>query len=108
MIEVRRYLSEDGRDFFGEWLKKLKDRRARAQIETRLTRLSLGNFGDCKPIAAGVSELRIHFGSGYRVYYGMEKQTIVLLLCGGDKRTQDRDIEKAIERWNDHRQRSKL
>ncbi len=108
MIEIRRYTSEAGRDVFGDWLRKLKDRRARARIETRLTRLALGNVGDCKPVGSGVWELRIDVGPGYRVYYAMDAKTFVLLLCGGDKRTQTKDIERAITFWNGYQRRIRL
>lgn len=64
--------------------------------------MSLGNFGDCKPIAEGVFELRLNFGSGYRIYYGQEGDQIVLLLCGGNKVSQDRDILKALAYWKDY------
>jgi putative addiction module killer protein len=72
-------------------------RQARARINARIRRLSLGNFGDVKPIGEGVSELRIDFGPGYRVYFVQRGQTLVVLLAGGDKRTQDRDIKKALK-----------
>ena len=75
----------------------LRDRQARARINARIRRLSLGNFGDVKPIGEGVSELRIDFGPGYRVYFVQRGQTLVVLLAGGDKRTQDRDIKKALK-----------
>jgi putative addiction module killer protein len=105
MIELRRYTTDDGKDVFGDWLRKLKDRCARAIIETRLTRVALGNFGDCKTVGSGVWELRVDVGPGYRVYYSREGKTVVLLLCGGDKRTQTRDIDRAIEFWTDYQQR---
>ena len=80
-----------------QWFDSLRDRRARARINARIRRLSLGNFGDVKPIGEGVSELRIDFGPGYRVYFVQRGQTLVVLLAGGDKRTQDRDIKKALK-----------
>jgi putative addiction module killer protein len=73
----------------------LRDERARARIDVRIKRLALGNAGDVKPVGEGVSELRIDYGPGYRVYFAQRGSEIVLLLCGGDKRTQDRDIREA-------------
>lgn len=91
MIEVRQT------EVYAEWFEKLRDRRARARIDTRIRRLSLGNPGDVKPVGEGVSELRIDYGPGYRVYFVQQGQTLVILLAGGDKRTQDRDIRRALE-----------
>lgn len=99
------YLDRRGRAPFSEWLRALKDRGARARIRVRLDRLSLGNLGDCKAVGEGVSELRIDYGPGYRVYFAEAAGRIVLLLCGGDKRTQERDIERARGYWTDYRSR---
>ena len=82
-------------DIFKKWMRELKDRMARSIINARIRRLSLGNRGDTEYIADGVSELRINFGPGYRVYYIQVKKRIIILLCGGDKSSQNRDIEKA-------------
>ena len=82
-------------DTFRKWRTKLKDERARALIASRLDRLAFGNAGDVKPVGQGVSELRIDHGPGYRVYFQRRGKTIIVLLCGGDKRTQDRDIQTA-------------
>jgi putative addiction module killer protein len=106
MIEVRRYVDETGRDVFGEWLESLKDARARAKVAARIIRLAAGNFGDCKPLRDGVWELRVDWGPGYRIYYAMAGRVCVLLLCGGDKRTQAADIKQAVEYWNDYKQRT--
>ncbi|MGB8841777.1 MAG: type II toxin-antitoxin system RelE/ParE family toxin [Aliidongia sp.] len=84
-------------DVFSAWFAALRDREARARITARVRRLSLGNPGDVKPVGSGVSELRIDYGPGYRVYFVGRGHTIVVLLCGGDKRTQDRDIARAVE-----------
>ncbi len=89
MIEVRQT------DLFANWLRKLRDEQARARIQIRIRRLSLGNFGDVKPVGEGVSELRIDYGPGYRVYFQQTGTSLVLLLVGGDKKTQDADIAKA-------------
>jgi len=91
MIEVRQT------DEYAEWFKGLRDRQARACSNTRVRRLSLGNPGDVKPVGEGVSEMRIDYGTGYRVYFVQRGQTLVILLAGGDKRTQDRDIRTALE-----------
>jgi putative addiction module killer protein len=82
---------------FDEWLSDLRDRTAKAKIEVRIRRLSLGNPGDVKPVGEGVSEMRISYGPGYRVYYLQHGTMLVVLLCGGDKSTQDKDIENAKE-----------
>jgi putative addiction module killer protein len=82
---------------FDRWLRELRDIRARARIEARILRLSQGNPGDVKRVGSGVSEMRIDYGPGYRVYFTRRGPLVVLLLCGGDKRTQDGDIKRAIE-----------
>lgn len=91
MFEVRRTAG------FIDWLTALSDVHARARIAKRLDRLADGNFGDVKSVGAGVSELRFTFGPGYRVYYTVRSRVVVILLCGGDKQTQRRDIERAVE-----------
>src|ERR1700730_11920456 len=91
MIEVRQT------DVFTDWFAGLRDREARARITVRIRRLSLGNPGDVKPVGSGVSEMRIDYGPGYRVYFVRRGDTVVVLLCGGDKRNQDRDIVRALE-----------
>lgn len=80
---------------FRKWRAKLKDERARTAIALRLTRLAYGHFGDVEPVGRGISELRIHYGPGYRVYFQQRGDTIIVLLCGGDKSTQGRDIKTA-------------
>ena len=107
VIEVRRYVAPSGSDVIGDWLSSLEDLKARARIAARLDRLSLGNFGDCKALREGVSELRIDWGPGYRVYYAMLGRTCVLLLCGGDKRRQSSDIKRAIEYLEDFKERTR-
>lgn len=86
---------------FDCWLRELRDSRARVRIEARILRLSRGNAGDVQPVGAGVSEMRIHYGPGYRVYFARRDRFVILLLCGGDKRTQDADIARAIEMAED-------
>lgn len=82
-------------DDFAKWLRGLRDHIARAQIAKRIQRLAHGQYGDVKSVGAGVSELRVHTGPGYRVYFVQRGSTIVVLLCGGDKSTQQRDIQRA-------------
>ena len=81
---------------FDNWLDSLKDRLAKSSVQVRIDRLAKGNAGDAKPVGEGVSEMRIHVGAGCRVYFTRVGATIVLLLCGGDKRSQNRDIERAL------------
>lgn len=106
MIELRRYQLEDTRTPITEWLSSLRDVRARAQIEVRLRRVSAGNFGDCKSIGEGISELRVDVGGGYRVYYGKHGLQLVLLLCGGNKGSQQSDIALAKTYWADWKRRN--
>ena len=94
-VEVRIYTAADGGEPYSGWLDGLRDLQARARIRARIARLQLGNFGDCKSVGGGVLELRIDHGPGYRVYLAKRGEVLVLLLCGGDKRSQQRDIETA-------------
>lgn len=96
-----------GDEPFTQWLTDLADRQARARILARLERLEVGNFGDSKFIRDGVSELRIDWGPGYRVYFGREGRNVILLLCGGDKRKQGQDIKRAIGLWQEYENRKK-
>jgi putative addiction module killer protein len=91
VIEIRQT------ETYANWFDSLRDRKARARIDIRIRRLSLGNPGDVKPIGSGVSELRIDYGPGYRVYFVQRGPMLIILLAGGDKRTQERDIKKALE-----------
>lgn len=93
--EIRIYRTKKGLEPFIESLESLKDTTGRATIANRLNRISLGNYGDCRSVGNGVHELRIHYGPGYRVYFAEQENTIVLLLLGGSKRTQNKDIKKA-------------
>jgi len=86
---------------FEAWLEELADKRAVARVLARLARVRLGNLGDCKAVGQGVSELRVDYGPGYRVYFGQQGRTLVVLLCGGDKRTQARDIRLAKQFWQE-------
>jgi putative addiction module killer protein len=91
MLEVQKT------DEFDEWLLGLVDQKAQAKIASRIERLGLGNPGDVKPVGEGVSEMRVAYGPGYRVYFKQTGKTIILLLCGGDKSTQEKDIKRAKE-----------
>ncbi|MFO1506088.1 MAG: type II toxin-antitoxin system RelE/ParE family toxin [Lysobacterales bacterium] len=104
-VEVRQYRTADGRQPFAEWLAKLRDLRTRSRILSRIDRLQAGLRGDWKPVGAGVIELRIDVGPGFRVYCGQDGETLVLLLCAGDKRTQAKDIEAAHAYWKDYQAR---
>ncbi len=104
MIEVRHYLTPDGRDPFAQWLGRLRDRRAVAAILLRIGRMERGLIGDCKAVGGGVSELRIDVGAGYRMHFGRIGDRIVVLLCGGDKRRQDDDITRAKRYWANYAQ----
>ncbi len=106
MFEIRHYLSADAKDIYLNWLQEQKDTTARIAIDRRVNRLELGNFGDHRFCRDGVWELRIDVGPGYRVYYAMAGQQIVLLLCGGDKRKQDADISRACDHWQDWQRRN--
>ncbi len=101
-IEIRIYRGRRSRAPFSEWLASLRDKRTVGVIQARLNRLRLGNFGDCRPVGGGVHELRIDFGPGYRVYFGREGQSLVILLCAGSKKRQWKEIEAAKEYWRDY------
>lgn len=105
-VTLLEFVDEDGRNPFREWLHGLRDVQARARIRVRLNRLRLGNFGDARSVGAGVSELRVPHGPGYRVYFAKPGQVAVLLLCGGDKATQHRDIVKARQLWAEYQRRT--
>ena len=104
-IEIELYETATGKRPFEIWIKEIKEIHTRAKILTRLDRLKIGNFGDCKTLQEGVCELRIHYGPGIRIYYGKIGNKVILLLCGGDKGSQDRDIEKAREYLKDYQSR---
>jgi putative addiction module killer protein len=104
-FKLREYLSENGQNPFNDWLVGLRDIRARARVDTRLNRASLGNLGDYASIGGGVFELRIFYGPGYRVYYSLERNKVILLLLGGTKGTQKRDIQIARAYLEDYRNR---
>lgn len=102
---LEEYVTAAGSSSFTEWLNRLSDRGARARIRVRLDRISLGNFGDCRSLGGALRELRIDHGPGFRVYLGEIGNQVVLLLTGGTKNTQQRDIDKARAFWVDFRSR---
>ena len=106
-LEVEIYETSNGRRPFEDWIKDIRETLTRAKILTRIDRLKMGNFGDCKTIQDGVSELRIHYGPGIRIYYGKIGNKLILLLCGGDKRSQGKDIAKAKEYLKDFQSKEK-
>jgi putative addiction module killer protein len=87
---------------FSDWITSLKDARAAGIVRARLNRVRLGNFGDCKSVGGGVEELRIDFGPGYRIYFGRRGSMVVILLCGGEKKTQSKDISTARKYWKEY------
>jgi putative addiction module killer protein len=101
------YADLKGFEPFQAWLDKLRDVKGRRLIIKRLLRVQEGNYGDTEPIGEGLSELRIFFGPGYRVYFGEDSEDIVLILCGGDKSTQVRDIANAKSYWEEYKSRAK-
>jgi len=107
VFQIRNYVTPSNKDVYKEWSRKLRDHKARIAIDRRIYRLEQGNFGDHKYLKNGISELRIDVGPGYRVYYAMDGTQIILLLCGGDKSTQNTDIEKACAYWKEWQARGK-
>lgn len=102
------FAEKNGNEPFTQWLYDLKDSVGRKRILIRITRLEQGNYGDCEPVGEGVSELRMFFGPGYRVYFGEDAENIVVLLCGGDKGSQQQDIKKAKAYWQEYLTNEKL
>jgi putative addiction module killer protein len=103
--EVRLYARLDGVEPYSRWIDELRDLSTRDRIEERIARIRAGNFGDSRSVGGGVHELRIPIAGGIRIYFGRHDGTIVILLCGGDKRTQTRDIRRAQLYWQDYRTR---
>jgi putative addiction module killer protein len=99
--ELRHYEAPSGADPFQDWL-EAQDWKEQGRILTRLKRVEQGNFGDTEPVGEGVSELKFRHGKGYRIYYGLDGDKLVILLGGGDKSTQRKDINIAIERWGEY------
>jgi putative addiction module killer protein len=103
---LQEYVTSEGKNPFREWLNGLGDINARAKVRVRLNRVRLGNLGDAKSVGGGVFELRVPCGPGYGVYFARTGNTVVMLLCGGDKSTQKRDIRTAKDYWLDYQRRS--
>lgn len=104
IIEIVLYAKPNGKEPFIEWLESLKDKQTQRIILDRLYRIRSGNCGDTKSVGNGVCEMRIHIGKGYRVYFGRIGNTIVVVLCGGEKDTQIYDIQKAKEYWENYKE----
>ena len=104
---INEYTDEQGRSPYAQWLNSLRDARAKAKVIMQVDKMELGLFGDVEPIGDGLSELRIHYGPGYRVYYGKDGHQLYLLLGGGDKSTQSSDIKKAKQSWKDYKLRNR-
>ena len=102
---VAYYEAPDGQKPVQEWLYALKDVMARAQLRARIDRVKLGNLGKCNSVGQGIMELKVDFGPGYRIYFGQMGRALIVLLCGGDKSTQSKDIKKAHEYWTDYKRR---
>ena len=100
---IQEFITGDGTNPFREWFDSIKDMQTQVKIDVRLARVRLGNFGDVKSVGKGVYELRIQFGPGYRIYYGLEGNKVVILLCAGDKSSQKKDIKKAIMYWEEYK-----
>ena len=97
--EIELYTTQNGREPFTDWFESIRDKTIKNRIDRRIDRLENGNFGDCRPVGEGVFELRLHFGPGYRIYFGEVANTVILLLCAGDKSSQQNDIERAKTYW---------
>jgi putative addiction module killer protein len=104
MVEVREYLDRSGRSPFAQWFNGLNGQAA-AKVATALTRIGLGNFSNTKGVGSGVYEYKLDFGPGYRIYFGKDGEVLVILLGGGTKRRQQKDIDSAIARWQDYKHR---
>ena len=102
--EVEVYQTPNGREPFTEWLESVQDLKTRRRIQARMNSLKIGNFGDFQFVGDGIFELRLHFGAGYRIYYSQIGNTIVLLLCGGSKSGQTRDINRAKTYWRQYKE----
>lgn len=101
---IKSYTTQKGKKPFDNWLKSLKDKKAIARILQRIDRVSLGNFGDCRSVGEGVFELRVHFGPGFRVYFGIANEQLIILLSGGDKGSQKKDISTAQTYWKEYKE----
>lgn len=100
---LKPYVTAAGKCPFDEWFDTLRNRRTRAVIDARLIHVRQGNLGNCRSVGGGVREFKIDYGHGYRIYFAEDGEDIIILLCGGDKSSQQRDIEKAIAYWADYK-----
>lgn len=100
---VKNYVTPEGEVPFVDWLRSLKDKRSIAIVLQRIDRVQLGNFGDCRSVGSGVYELKIRFGSGLRIYFGIANAELVILLCAGDKSSQRKDIPVAQKYWKEYK-----
>ncbi|SRR3989339_957217 len=101
-IELEIYVTGNNKKPFIDWLEGIQDKQTRFRIKERLDRVALGYFGDCKLLNARLGEIRLFFGSGYRIYFGIINKKVILLLCAGNKATQKKDIKKAMKYWEDY------
>lgn len=106
LFTIKEYLTPDGRSHFGKWFEGL-NAIAASKVRVAIARLEMGNFSNTKSLGAGVCEIKIDYGPGYRVYYGKDGETIVILLAGGTKKTQQKDIDKAQDLWIEFKKRKK-
>jgi len=104
---INEYTDEFGKRYYAQWLESIKNPRVQARIIMQVDKMELGLFGDSQSIGNGLSELRIHYGPGYRIYYGKEDMHMFLILGGGNKSTPSKDIKLAIKHWKDHEKRKK-
>ena len=102
--KLRVHRTQNGREPFSEWLKSIRDPKIKNRIQRRLDQIENGNLGDYRSVGEGVFEIRFHFGTGYRIYFSEVDNTIILLLCGGDKSSQTRDIERAKTYWLEYKE----
>lgn len=107
-FRIVEYETKDGKRPFKQWIDKIRGMRTQARIFRYIRGLSLGNFNNCKSLGAGIHELKIDFGPGYRVYFGNERKTIIILLCGGSKKNQDKDIQTAQGYWAEYKKRKQF
>jgi putative addiction module killer protein len=106
MITIREYIDPEGHSFYARWFNRL-NAPAAAKVATALVRIEQGNFSTTKGIGAGILECRIDFGPGYRIYFGRDGDTLVILLCGGTKKRQQKDIETAKKLWKEYKRRKR-
>ena len=104
-VEIREYFSLNGKSPFNEWINSLRDRKVKVLIDVRLYNVRRGTFGSCGAVGENVNELKIHYGPGYRIYFGHIGKKVILLLCGGTKKSQKKDIKRAIKYWREYKGR---